>query len=106
MGERSGDWSAEIIANLEVSESQPQLVPTFSDGTTEEYNLVSSRDLGDPTLDEVLQWHMRLCALCALAVKTPPAMFGIKRTAFCPEYWEIINDYREYEGEYAWKGNP
>jgi hypothetical protein len=43
-------------------------------------------------MGEVLTWHLQLCEGCP-----------VDR---CLEYWEIVEEYGEYERNYAWKGNP
>lgn len=69
-------------------------------------NLVFSEDLNDPTLYETLQWHIKLCLHCKLGLTKPPPDFGFADTRHCAEYYEIVEEYGEYETQYAWKGNP
>jgi hypothetical protein len=69
-------------------------------------DMVTSESLGDPTLDAVLKWHVSICAWCASVIECPQVIpFGM-RNPMCPEYLEIIQEYADYEGQYAWNGNP
>lgn len=69
-------------------------------------NLLFSEDFNDPTLYETLQWHMSKCAYCTEGMTKPPPEFGHKDTRHCDEYYQIVEEYGEYELQYAWKGNP
>ena len=72
----------------------------------EPIKILSSEDFGDPTLHEVLQWHMRICILCKFRADEPPPAFGKADTRHCQDYFAIIQDYSDYERDYASKGNP
>lgn len=66
--------------------------------------VVYSDELNDPDLGTVLQWHLSLCQICDPT--SPPSVFGVRPANFCDEYFEIIQEYREWEGNYAWMGKP
>jgi hypothetical protein len=69
------------------------------------YNLLSSKDI-DPEIGIVLSWHIVNCSLCSEYAKMArPLPFG-SPASFCPEYWEIVDEYSEYERNYAMRGNP
>lgn len=77
-----------------------------SDDPNVEFNMVCSQDLGDPPLDIVLRWHINLCPWCSSVIECPrPLVFG-ERSPMCGEYLEIIQEYADYEGMYAWHANP
>ena len=66
-----------------------------------------AEDFSDPTQDTVLQWHIRGCQHCSQGVTEPPRRFGVSnQSRYCPEFWEIVDDYAEYDGQYAMRGNP
>lgn len=66
--------------------------------------LETSLSIGDPTLHDVLQWHMSLCPVCE--VRPRPSGFGVKDRSHCEEYFGILMEYSEYESDYVSKGNP
>lgn len=70
------------------------------------FNLPSSSDYGDPTIAQVITWHIANCPLCLADLDKMPEPFGVKSRRYCPEYWDIYEEYREYERDYALKGNP
>lgn len=86
------------------SEKQINEMPTHT--TTDLDNLLFSEDFNDPTLYETLQWHMTKCLHCKLGMTKPPPEFGHRDTRHCDEYYQIVEEYGEYETQYAWKGNP
>jgi hypothetical protein len=59
---------------------------------------------GDPALHTVIQWHFSMCQECNTGSR--PSIFGKRPDNLCPEYFEIIQEYAEYEGHYAMMGNP
>jgi hypothetical protein len=66
-----------------------------------------AEDFSDPSLDTVLQWHIRNCQHCSQGVTEVPPRFGVSAwSRYCAEYWEIVQDYAEYDGHYAMRGNP
>lgn len=66
-----------------------------------------AEDFSDPTLTEVTVWHIVRCQRCSQGVTEGPGRFGVsQRSRYCEEYWEIIDEYSEYEGHYAMRGNP
>lgn len=70
--------------------------------------IVSSESLGDPTMYATLRWHMRHCDHCTNgmnATKSPPA-FGARDNRHCDEYYDIVQEYSDYERDYISKGNP
>jgi hypothetical protein len=67
--------------------------------------LVFSSDFNDPPLSDVLMWHIGLCAQCSARMWDKPPAFG-QPSRMCAEYQEIIEEYAEYEGQYAMRGNP
>ena len=67
----------------------------------------SSREtFHDPTLYEVLQWHITLCAICTTGLSMPPPAFGTADSRHCREYYDIAEEYSEYERYYVSWGNP
>lgn len=72
-----------------------------SEGTFE-----TSLSLGDPTLHEVLSWHVPLCMWCYMGSNRNPPVFGTPDDRKCPEYYEIVAEYSEYEATYIRMGNP
>lgn len=63
----------------------------------------------DPQMSDVLAWHRSLCEEC-IALDSerencPPPALGT-RGFNCDEWYEIIAEYAEYEGQYAFLGNP
>lgn len=95
---------------LEASESSGKLpLRTSIDGESvvsspvELASLVFSSDI-DPDLNTVIRWHLANCTVCD--PDQPPPPFGMPATKYCDEYWEIIQEYADYEVKYAWKGNP
>lgn len=68
--------------------------------------LPTSLSLGDPTLHEVLQWHQSICSHCILGSKLNPPLFGRPDNRKCVEYYEIVQEYSEYEATYIRQGNP
>jgi hypothetical protein len=68
--------------------------------------ILSSSDFGDPTLYETLNWHIFHCDWCKWGLKEPPPPFGHTDLRHCPEYYEIVAEYSDYERDYALKGNP
>jgi hypothetical protein len=67
----------------------------------------SSREtFGDPTLYEVLQWHITNCIWCSAWINHPPPSFGKPDKRHCPEYYGIAQEYSDYERDYVSKGNP
>lgn len=70
--------------------------------------LSSKETFNDPSLYETLQWHMRNCDHCTNGmkdVKAPPA-FGARDNRHCDEYYQIAEEYSDYERDYISKGNP
>ena len=65
-----------------------------------------SDDYGDPTLYETLRWHISVCARCAQGEMQGPPAFGKRDSRHCDEYYQIAQEYSEYEADYAMKGNP
>lgn len=107
MDAESGAYSVEGISFTEIRSSRRPLIviSALSDRIlTGEYKLPSSKDFGDPEIGTVLEWHIKHCGHCDL--NSSPGIFGKAATNFCPEYWEIVAEYSEYEVDYAWKGNP
>jgi len=88
----------------EVGESSERQHPLIMSNSYPAYVLLSSKDLGDPELGEVLQWHIERCQICYESA-TYPVPFG-RRGNQCLEYYEIVSDYSEYERDYAQRGNP
>ena len=82
------------------------LISSDSESGENPSNLVSSSDLGDPTLYEVLQWHIARCEHCRIGQNQPPPLFGVADKRHCDEYYAIAKEFGEYEIKYAWKGNP
>lgn len=68
--------------------------------------LVFSTDFNDPDLGTVLMWHISLCPPCQAAMWQQPPVANGKPSRMCREYQEIIQEYSEYEGQYAMRGNP
>lgn len=67
----------------------------------------SSRETyNDPTLYEVLQWHISLCPVCLDGRDKPPPAFGTADNRHCPEYYGIAEEYSEYERDYIRWANP
>jgi hypothetical protein len=82
-------------------------VETYSTAYDSAQPLKFAEDFGDPSLDTVLHWHIRVCHKCSQGVAGPPLRFGeSNRSRFCTDYFEIIGDYAEYDGRYAMRGNP
>ncbi|SRR5713226_5735704 len=109
--EQSTDWFVKHIPPIipTAGRSESQLMPMSESGWTDitkeqGIKVVSSKDLGDPDLGTVLDWHMYHCDICY--VRNTPAIFGRRPSNFCDEYWEIVQEYADYEIQYAWKGNP
>lgn len=73
---------------------------------TEPIKILSSEDFGDPTMHEVLQWHISCCEWCKSMLDSPPPAFGMPDNRHCPEYYEIVQEYSDYERDYISKGNP
>jgi hypothetical protein len=82
-----------------LSDREP--IQLSSEGTFE-----TSLSLGDPTLHEVLIWHLSKCATCQDGEKLAPAAFGHRSVNKCDEYYEIAAEYSEYEATYVRQGNP
>lgn|SRR5487761_1005677 len=78
--------------------------------TPEEFDInkipSSKETFGDPTLYETLQWHMSLCHSCTRGRDQPPPAFGTRDNRHCIEYYEIVEEYSEYERDYIRWGNP
>ena len=69
--------------------------------------VISSRETyGDPSFYEVAQWHIKLCEWCKNGQDKPPPAFGTKDNRHCPEYYEIAEEYSDYERDYVKWGNP
>lgn len=52
----------------------------------------------------VLEWHKTICHICREASEHGrPAGWGVPARTMCPEWFEIIQEYSEYEG-YAVRG--
>jgi hypothetical protein len=66
----------------------------------------SKQSYSDPDIGTVLRWHIEICAVCHQSLIARPAGFGRPAKVFCSEYWEIIQEYSEYERLYAQMGNP
>ena len=78
-------------------------IDQFNKGSSE---FPTSESLGDPPMDIVLRWHIANCEWCASIIEARiPLKFG-QKSEMCPEYMEIIEEYAEYEGKFAWLGNP
>jgi hypothetical protein len=89
------------------SDKEPiQLYSEKPDGWTIVEELPTSLSLGDPTLHEVLQWHISLCGWCANGSLLKPPPFGERDNRKCPEYYEIVAEYSEYEATYIRWGKP
>jgi hypothetical protein len=107
---QSGDSDASDILNTEISESPMQRMMTSAHTLRieqmEPSGIVSSKDLGDPDLGTVLQAHIDQCLQCVACTLLPPPAFGMPDKRHCPEYFEIIQEYSDYERDYISKGNP
>lgn len=76
-----------------------------TDETFDINKIPSSREtFGDPTLYETLQWHLYQCPDCFPDEEPPP--FGVADNRHCAEYYEIAQEYSDYERDYIMKGNP
>jgi hypothetical protein len=110
MGKKSGDSDASNILNTETSESPTQRMMTSAHilrtEQTEPSEIVSSKELGDPTLGEVLQQHIERCVQCAASIQQLPTPFGMPNKRHCQEYFDIIQEYSDYERDYISKGKP
>lgn len=84
--------------------NEPPPSTIFSLTSQEKYKLPYSADYSDPNLGTVLHWHLSLCGRCDPERKV--YRFGRRAEAFCPEYWEIVKEYADYEGHYGMMGNP
>jgi hypothetical protein len=89
-----------------LSDSQPQLILSVSSTGETTGKILSSSELGDPTLYEVLQWHIGICERCRIGQNQPPPRFGVADKRHCDEYYAIAEEFGEYETKYAWHGNP
>lgn len=84
---------------------------TQQNSTTEEpfdvNKIPSSRETyNDPTLYEVLKWHISVCRVCHDGLEKPPPAFGTADTRHCQEYYGIAEEYSEYERDYIRWANP
>jgi hypothetical protein len=87
-----------------LSDREP--IQYFSESGEIAAELPTSLSLGDPTMHEVLQWHIGLCRYCFHGIKAAPPPFGAKDNRKCLEYYEIATEYSEYEATYVRMGNP
>lgn len=117
MGENSGGstagstdfnrWLQALITekSLTLDSHQSNEIPT-DESDTKSLMFLSSEDFGDPTLHEVLQWHIVHCFPCTNHQFDPPPAFGKADKRHCEEYFEIVQEYSDYERDYVSKGNP
>jgi hypothetical protein len=94
------------IRSSEGTSSDGQPLMKFSDTPEDLSRKLFSEDFGDPTLYEMLQWHMRHCEFCSHGMTQSPPQFGVQDTRHCSEYYEIAEEYSEYERVYISQGNP
>ncbi len=66
----------------------------------------SSSDFGDLPLYDFLRWHISVCEWCNSGENQPPPQFGKQDHRKCPEYFEIVQEYSDYERIYIHDGNP
>lgn len=65
-----------------------------------------SEDFGDVSLYMFLQWHISVCVWCHSQLDITPPQFGVYDKRHCPDYYEIIQEYSDYERDYISRGNP
>jgi len=67
---------------------------------------LSSSDLGDLSLYDFLQWHISVCPHCAEHLNDAPPKWGVADNRHCQDYYDITQEYSDYERDYISRGNP
>lgn len=66
----------------------------------------SKETYNDPSFYEVARWHVSKCDVCREGENKPPPAFGVLDPRHCREYYEIAQEYSDYERDYIRWGNP
>lgn len=89
-----------MSTEIPLSESQTE------QGEADTFKVLSSEDYGDIPLYDFLQWHISRCGYCYQRQGWAPPQFGTADTRKCSEYYEIVQEYSDYERYYISRADP